>query len=138
MVNNPISIQGIKIGSLINNYSPLAWSLEGSSDNKYYEPIISISEGLCDKHNKSIYRTCDGQNNKIYNTPKTKEYEYFKISQIGMNDAIYSTRDDKDGFIYSLRLSIVEFYLTKPITITLKGYHTFCSSYYIFIFVLLI
>ena len=72
IVNNPISIQGIKLDSVNNNYAPLAWLLEGSNDNKYYEPIISISESICDKFQDNVDRVCDGQFNKTYNIQKNK------------------------------------------------------------------
>ena len=138
LVNHQISIQGIKLGSVNNDYAPLAWLLEGSNDNQFYEPIISVSEGLCEKFKNNEIYACDGQYNKTYNTPKTKEYEYFKISQIGMNNAIYSTREDVNNYIYSFRLSLVEFYLTKPILLNVSMKRTFYFSLYLLLFVLFI
>ena len=118
LVNSPILVRGIKLGSRINDYAPLSWVIEGSNDNIIYEPIFSISESICDKFDNSTDHLCDGQFNKTYNIPKTKPYEYFKISQIGANSAIYSKESNWANYIYSLRLSLVEFYLTNPILIT--------------------
>ena len=125
IVNNPISIQGIKLGSKSNDYAPVAWSLEGSNDGRNYEPIFSISEPLCDKFESSDYHKCDGQFNKTYNMHRTKQFEYFKLSQIGTNTALHSTRSDRDFFIYSFRLSLLEFYLVNPINMQITCRHTF-------------
>ena len=138
IVDHPTSIQGIKLGSVRDNYVPLAWLLEGSNDNNFYEPIISVSECICDWFQNDNYYPCDGQFNKTYNIKKTKAYEYFKISQIGMSSAIYSQRSDINVYIYSLRLSTVEFYLMKPIEIPSATKHYSLSSIYIFIMILII
>ena len=138
-INNPISIQGIKLVSVDKTYAPISWSLEGSNDNESYEPIFSISEPICDKFFQTDKRECDGKFTKIYNIKKTKQFEYFKITQRGTNTAIYSTRSNRQIYFYSLRLSSIELYSMQPIQNYLTNtysQHFYISKSNLFIFIL--
>ena len=92
IVENPQSIAGIKLISLDQDYYPLSWALQGSTDGVYYSPIFTSPEPLCDEYMNDTRHVCIGQITKIYNIKKTPKYEYFKISQIGTNTALGATR----------------------------------------------